>query len=72
MTDSYFLQDAPAGGPSRFLLLNGGSVVICGVGMYTPAGSPVKNFALLMNSAKVDSYGFNDLSGNITGAAFGH
>lgn len=38
VTDSYSLQDAPAQGPSRFMLLNGGSVIICGVGMYTPRG----------------------------------
>jgi hypothetical protein len=72
VTDSYFLQDAPVQGPTRFMMLNGGSVVICGVGMYTPAGSPLRNFALLANGAEVDTYGFNDLSGNITGAAFGH
>jgi hypothetical protein len=72
VTDSYFLQDAPTLGPSRFMLLNGGTVVICGVGMYTPAGSPMRNFALLVNSATLNAYGFNDLSGNITGTAFGH
>ena len=72
ITDSYFLQDAPAGGPPHFLLLNGGRVMLCGIGMYTPAGSPLKNFALLANGAKIDSYGFNDLSGNISGPAFGH
>ena len=70
VTDSYFLQDAPWLGPSRFMLLNGGRVVICGVGMYTPAGSPLQNFALLLNSARLDAYGFNDLSGNITSGAF--
>ena len=72
VTDSYFLQDAPVRGPSRFMVVNGGRIIICGVGMFTPAGAPLKNFALMMNSAKVDTYGFNDLSGNITGAAFGH
>ena len=72
VTDSYFLQDAPVRGPSRFMVVNGGRIIICGVGMFTPAGAPLRNFALMMNSAKVDQYGFNDLSGNITGAAFGH
>jgi hypothetical protein len=71
LTDSYFLQDAPTQGPSRFMMLNGGSMIICGVGMFTPSGSPLRNFALLANGAQVDTYGFNDLSGNITGAAFG-
>jgi hypothetical protein len=71
VTDSYFLQDAPAGGPSHFMLLKGGNVILCGVGMFTPAGSPMRNFALLVNGAKVDAYGFNDLSGNITGPPFG-
>jgi hypothetical protein len=72
VTDSYFLQDAPARGPSRFLLVNGGHLVVFGVGMFTPPGSPIRNFAFMLNNAKVDTYGFNDLSGNITGAAFGH
>jgi hypothetical protein len=71
VTDSYFLQDAPAGGPAHFMKLNGGAAILCGVGMFTPAGSPLRNFALLANGARVDTYGFNDLSGNITGAAFG-
>jgi hypothetical protein len=72
VTDDYFLQDAPTRGPARFMLLNGGRVIVCGVGMFTPSGAPLRNFALLVNGAKVDTYGFNDLSGNITGAAFGH
>jgi len=72
VTDSYFLQDAPFRGPARFMLLYGGRIILCGVGMFTPAGAPLRNFALLVNNAKVDTYGFNDLSGNITGAAFGH
>lgn len=72
VTDSYFLQDAPAGGPTHFMLLKGGNAILCGIGMFTPAGSPMKNFALLVNGAKVDTYGFNDLSGNITGTPFGH
>jgi len=72
VTDSYFLQDATSHGPARMMLLNGGKVVICGVGMFTPAGAPLRNFALLVNSAEVDTYGFNDLSGNITGQQFGH
>lgn len=66
VTDSYFLQDAPSRGPSRFMQVNGGKVVLCGVGMFTPAGAPMKNFATLANNARVDTYGFNDLSGNIS------
>ena len=71
VSDSYFLQDAPTEGPARFMMLNGGKLILCGVGMYTPAGSPLKNFAAVANNATVDTYGFNDLSGNITGALFG-
>ena len=72
VSDSYFLQDAPARGPSRFMMLNGGKLIVSGVGMFTPAGSPMKYFAQMSNSAQVSTYGFNDLSGNITGTAFGH
>jgi hypothetical protein len=72
VTDSYFLQDAPARGPSRMMMVNGGKVVVCGVGMFTPAGSPLRNFAQLGIGAVVETYGFNDLSGNITGQLFGH
>ena len=71
VTDDYFLQDALSGGPSRFMMVNGGRVILCGVGMFTPAGSPLKNFAVLANKASVDTYGFNDLSGNISGPLFG-
>jgi hypothetical protein len=70
LTDSYLLQDAPSGGPLRFLMLNGGHLVLCGIGMYTPAGSPLRNFAVLANGATVQSWGFNDLSGNISGTQF--
>ena len=72
VSDSYFLQDAPSRGPSRFMMVNGGRLIVSGVGMFTPAGAPMRYFAQLANNAKVDTYGFNDLSGNITGAAFGH
>ncbi|HTS25046.1 MAG TPA: hypothetical protein VMH81_04180 [Bryobacteraceae bacterium] len=72
VTDSYFLQDAPSKGPSRLMMLYGGKAVICGVGMFTPAGSPLRNFAQLSTGAVVETYGFNDLSGNITGQVFGH
>jgi len=71
ITDSYFLQDAPAGGPSRFLMLYGGTVFLCGIGMYTPAGSPLEHFAVLANQAVIDAYGFRDLSGRVTGSLFG-
>ncbi len=72
VSDSYFLQDAPSRGPARFMMLNGGRLVINGVGMFTPPGAPMKNFAMLANNAQVATYGFNDLSANITGAQFGH
>jgi hypothetical protein len=67
VTDSYFLQDAPANGPARFMALHGGRLFLCGIGMYTPAGSPLKSFAMVGTNATVDTYGFNDLSGNIAG-----
>jgi len=68
ITDSYLLQDASTGGPGHFLMLNGGRVVLCGIGMFTPHGSPLENFAVLKNGAVVQNWGFNDLSGNISGA----
>lgn len=71
-TDSYFLQDAPANGPTQFLSVWGGKVWISGTGMYTPAGSPLKHFAVLWNNATVDLYGFYDQSGNIAGVVCGH
>jgi hypothetical protein len=71
LTDCYFLQDAPSGGPTRFLCLNGGSVYLRDTGMYTPLGSPLANFAMLSNAVKVEMQGFNDLSGNIAGPLWG-
>ncbi|HKE23207.1 MAG TPA: hypothetical protein VKB88_12655 [Bryobacteraceae bacterium] len=71
VTDSYFLQDAPTHGPTRFMAVQGGRLILCGVGMYTPAGSPLRNFASVGITATVDTYGFNDLSGNISGSLVG-
>jgi len=71
LTDSYFLQGAPTNGPTQFLSAWGGKIWMCGIGMYTPAGSPMKYFAVLWNSATVDMYGFYDLSGNISGQPWG-
>jgi hypothetical protein len=71
ITDSYLLQDAPANGPAEFLSVQGGYVWVCGVGMYTPAGSPLTHFAVIQNSGDVDIIGFRDLSGNITGSQIG-
>jgi len=71
VSDSYFLQDAPAHGPGRFILMAGGKLLLYGVGMYTPAGAPLQNFGVLAGSAKVEVYGFTDLSGNIKGPQFG-
>ncbi len=71
IVESYFLQDAPSGGPARILCLNGGKVTVRDIGMYTPAGSPLGNFAVLWNAVSVQMEGFNDLSGNITGPLFG-
>jgi len=36
--------------------------------MYSPGGSPIAHFAVLCNNAAVDTYGFDDLNGNISGA----
>jgi len=71
MTESYLLQDAPAGGPTRFLSLNGGRVHMTGIGMFTPRGSPLGNFAVLQNAPAVVLQEFEDLSGNIVGPLLG-
>jgi hypothetical protein len=72
VTDSYFLQAAPSGGPSSFLKAWGGRVILCGVGMYTPTGSPVLHFAVAANGAWIENWGFYDLSGNISGSLVGN
>jgi hypothetical protein len=69
ISDSYFLQAAPTNGPAQFMNVWGGKVQFTGVGMYTPAGSPITHFCLLWNGATADVYGFNDLSGNISGGS---
>ena len=71
ISDSYFLQDAPKNGPRRFMALNGGRVSLNQVGMFTPAGSPLLDFAVLANAVSVDVQGFYDMSGNISGPVFG-
>jgi hypothetical protein len=72
LTDTYFLQDAPNNGPSQFLSAWGGKIQMSGIGMYTPAGAPLAHFAVLWNSAAADMYGFDDLSGNISGSLCAH
>jgi hypothetical protein len=71
ISDSYFLQDQSAGGPSRFALFSGGKITLNGIGMFTPASSPMTNFAVMANGVNVDLFSFNDLSGNVTGALLG-
>ncbi|MGA2881913.1 MAG: hypothetical protein ABSG13_23415 [Bryobacteraceae bacterium] len=71
LTDSYFLQCAPSNGPKQFLSAWGGKVQLSGIGMYSPGGSPLVHFATLWNNAAVDMYGFDDLSGNISGLICG-
>jgi hypothetical protein len=71
LTDCYFLQRAPNNGPTQFVSSWGGRIQLSGIGMYTPAGSPLIHFIALWNNAGVDMYGFNDLSGNISGAPCG-
>lgn len=72
LTDSYFLQCAPSNGPKQFVSAWGGKIQLSGIGMYSPGGSPMTHFATLWNNAAVDMYGFNDLSGNISGPPCGH
>ena len=71
LTDSYFLQCSPSNGPKQFVTAWGGKIQITGVGMYSPGGSPLSHFAVLWNNASVETYGFNNLSGNISGALWG-
>jgi hypothetical protein len=52
-------------------MLNGGKIIVSGVGSFSPAGSPMKYFAQMSNTAQVSTYGFNGLGGNIS-TAFGH
>jgi hypothetical protein len=68
LTDSYFIQGAPNNGPKQFLTARGGRVQMSGIGMYTPAGAPLSHFEVLWNDAAMDMYGFDDLSGNLTGS----
>jgi len=72
LTESYFLQCAPNNGPKQFLSAWGGKIQMSGVGMYSPAGSPMTHFATLWNNAVVEMFGFDDLSGNISGSICGH
>jgi hypothetical protein len=71
LTDSYFLQCMPHNGPKQFLSAWGGKILLSGVGMYTPGGSPLAHFAALWNNAGVEVYGFDDLSGNMSGTLSG-
>jgi hypothetical protein len=71
ITDSYLLQGAPSNGPSEFLSVQGGYVWMCGVGMYTPSGSPLAHFAVAQNGGVVEMVGFHDLSNNISGSLVG-
>jgi hypothetical protein len=65
LTDTYFLQDMPENGPQQFLTAWGGKILLNGLGMYSPGGSPMAHFAAVWNNAVVSMYGFNDLSGNV-------
>src|SRR3984957_12679528 len=46
LTDSYFVQCALNNGPKQFLSAWGGKILLIGLGMYTPPGSPMTHFAL--------------------------
>lgn len=72
VTDCYMLQDRTAGAAyPRFMVLQGGVINVIGMGMFTPAGVPLGNFAVLSNAVNVNLFAFNDLSGNITGTLWG-
>ena len=71
LNDSYFLQCAPNNGPKQFLSAWGGKTQMSGIGMYTPGGSPLTHFATLWNNAVINMFGFDDLSGNISGPIWG-
>src|SRR3984957_4206578 len=71
LTESYFVQCAPSNGPKQFVSAWGGKIVLSGKGMYTPSGAPLAHFATLWNNAVADVYGFDDLSGNMTGPMWG-
>jgi hypothetical protein len=71
ITDDYFLQCATWGGPKQFVTAWGGKIQLSGTGMYTPGGSPMNHFALLWNNAVVEMFGFDDLSGNLSGMIWG-
>jgi hypothetical protein len=68
LAESYFIEDAPTGGPREFMTLNGGLTMISTAGMYTP--STLNSFAVLHNGAQVVEFGFYDLSGNISGPRY--
>lgn len=71
ITDSYFLQAAPSGGPDRFIMAIGGRVILCGIGMFSPESSPMRHFAEAAKGASIDSWGFADMSANTRGALVG-
>jgi hypothetical protein len=71
LSDSYFLQAAHSGGPAQFLMVWAGRVMLCGNGMYTTSGSPVRNFAVAAEGAWVENWGFDDLSANLRGPIVG-
>jgi hypothetical protein len=73
LSGSFFEQDVPSGGPDAFIEMNGGSINMSGIGMFTPRGSPLQHFVNYRNPglrAAVSVFGFRDLSGNIIGSPF--
>ncbi len=66
--DCYAFQAKTSGGPSQLMTFYGGKVHI---GMFTGAGSPLTNFVVLANGVTLEIYGFDDLSGQITGNLIG-
>lgn len=71
VTNSYFLQAKTTGGPTQFITASGGTVWLSGIGMFTPSGSPLTNFAVVSGAVNLNIFGFYDLSGNISGALIG-
>jgi hypothetical protein len=65
------LQHKATSGPAQLMTLSGGKVHINGFRIFTPAGSPLTHLAVLANAVGLEVYGFNDMSGNISGTLFG-
>lgn len=71
LTNSFFFQAKTTAGPTQFITASGGTVWLSGIGMFTQAGSPMTNFAVVSGGVNLNIFGFYDLSGNISGSLIG-